>query len=65
MYKYNKTDTFIKNDTYKQVAFCLQKIATAAKENTNWMSVVIEVVENYYTIGKIADMLRNVFGEYQ
>jgi len=47
------------------VAFCLQKIATAAKENTNLMPVVIEAVENYCTIGEIADVLRNVFGEYQ
>jgi methylmalonyl-CoA mutase N-terminal domain/subunit len=29
------------------------------------MPVVIEAVENYCAIGEIADVLRNLFGEYQ
>jgi methylmalonyl-CoA mutase N-terminal domain/subunit len=44
---------------------CLKKIALAAKEGTNLMPPVIEAVENYCTLGEIADVLRKVFGEYR
>lgn len=44
---------------------CLEKIALAAKEGTNLMPPVIEAVENYCTLGEIADVLRKVFGEYK
>lgn len=44
---------------------CLEKIALAAKEGTNLMPPVIEAVENYCTLGEIADVLRKVFGEYR
>jgi methylmalonyl-CoA mutase N-terminal domain/subunit len=47
------------------VARCLQQIDRAAKDGTNLMPVVIEAVENYCTLGEIADVLRKVFGEYK
>jgi methylmalonyl-CoA mutase N-terminal domain/subunit len=43
----------------------LFKIETAAKEGTNLMPAVIEAVENFCTLGEIADTLRKVFGEYK
>ena len=43
----------------------LQKIDAAAKDGTNLMPLVIEAVENYGTLGEIADTLRKVFGEYK
>ncbi|HEY6976855.1 MAG TPA: methylmalonyl-CoA mutase family protein [Chitinophagaceae bacterium] len=53
-----------KRDKEKAEA-CLQKINTAAHEGTNLMPLVIEAVENYCTLGEIADSLRKVFGEYK
>jgi len=53
-----------KRDSSK-VTFCLEQIATAAKENSNLMPHVIDAVENYCTLGEIADELRKVFGEYK
>jgi len=44
---------------------CLHHIEAAAKENTNLMPVVIEAMENHCTLGEVADVLRNVYGEYQ
>ncbi|MES2003374.1 MAG: methylmalonyl-CoA mutase family protein [Bacteroidota bacterium] len=53
-----------KRETHK-AENCLANIATAAKEGKNLMPFVIEAVENYCTLGEIADALRNVFGEYR
>jgi methylmalonyl-CoA mutase N-terminal domain/subunit len=53
-----------KRDNHK-AAICLQAIENAAKNGNNIMPVVIEAVENYCTLGEIADSLRNVFGEYK
>src|SRR5690349_3402809 len=50
------------NQTAQQ---CLLKIETAAKEGNNLMPVVVEAVENFCTLGEIAGVLRNVFGEYR
>jgi len=44
---------------------CLQNISTAAKENSNLLPRVIGAVENFCTLGEIADELRKVFGEYK
>lgn len=44
---------------------CLRQIETAARNGQNLMPPVIEAVEAYCTLGEIADVLRNVFGEYQ
>jgi methylmalonyl-CoA mutase, N-terminal domain len=53
-----------KRDNQK-VAQCLLQIKNAAIGNTNLMPPVIEAVENYCTLGEIADELRQVFGEYK
>ncbi len=44
---------------------CLEQISSAAKDGTNLMPHVISAVENFCTLGEIADELRNVFGEYR
>jgi methylmalonyl-CoA mutase N-terminal domain/subunit len=44
---------------------CLNAIKAAAENNTNLMPVVIAAVENYCTLGEIADELRKVFGEFK
>ena len=49
----------------KKVAQCLQQINDAAIDNTNLMPIVITAVENYCTLGEIADELRKVFGEHK
>lgn len=47
------------------VAECLNAITKAANGSDNLMPLVINAVENYCTLGEIADTLRNVFGEYK
>jgi methylmalonyl-CoA mutase N-terminal domain/subunit len=53
-----------KRDNNK-VAESLQQINQAAVNNNNMMPVVLEAVENYCTLGEIADELRKVFGEFK
>ena len=48
-----------------RTAQCLEAVRRAATDGTNLMPPVIEAVENYCTLGEIADELRGVFGEYQ
>lgn len=43
----------------------INTIRLAAIENKNIMPSVIDAVENYCTLGEIADTLRSVYGEYQ
>lgn len=43
----------------------LLNITNAANNGSNLMPFVITAVENYCTLGEIADTLRNVFGEYK
>jgi len=43
----------------------LQDLNDCANDGRNIMPVVIEAVENYCTLGEIADTLREVFGEYK
>jgi methylmalonyl-CoA mutase N-terminal domain/subunit len=43
----------------------LSKLATVAKSTENLMPTVLECVENYCTLGEIADVLRNEFEEYR
>jgi methylmalonyl-CoA mutase, N-terminal domain len=50
------------NDTATK---CLQAISNAAKGSENLMPLVVTAVENYCTLGEIADELRIVFGEYK
>ncbi len=44
---------------------CLQTLHNKAVSNENIMPAVIDAVENYCTLGEIADELRKVFGEYK
>ena len=47
------------------VSICLNKLKNAASTHENIMPIVIEAVENFCTLGEIADTLRTVFGEYK
>lgn len=49
----------------KKVDQCLLTISNAALSSSNLMPAVIDAVENYCTLGEIADELRKVFGEYK
>jgi len=44
---------------------CLTKLKSTCKSNENIMPVVMECVEQYCTLGEIADVLRGEFGEYR
>ncbi|MBY0245707.1 MAG: methylmalonyl-CoA mutase [Sphingobacteriaceae bacterium] len=46
------------------VAIALTNLSNAAKGNDNIMPYILTAVECYATLGEIADVLRNVFGEY-
>jgi methylmalonyl-CoA mutase N-terminal domain/subunit len=46
-------------------ASCLEKIRQHAVEGINLMPAVVEAVENHCTLGEIADVLREVFGEHR
>lgn len=43
----------------------LQQIKEASISDKNILPFVIEAVENYCTLGEIADTLRGIYGEYQ
>ncbi|MES2616866.1 MAG: methylmalonyl-CoA mutase family protein [Bacteroidota bacterium] len=43
----------------------LNELKQAAIDNSNVMPFIISSVESYATLGEIADVLRNVFGEYK
>jgi methylmalonyl-CoA mutase N-terminal domain/subunit len=47
------------------VATSLAKLEAAANGTENLMPHIIEAVENYATLGEIADTMRKVFGEYK
>lgn len=49
----------------EKVKACLQHLDAAAKDGSNLMAFVVKAVEQYCTLGEIADCLRNVFGEYK
>jgi methylmalonyl-CoA mutase N-terminal domain/subunit len=49
----------------EQAARCLASVHQKAVDGENLMPAVIEAVENYCTLGEIADVLRSVFGEYR
>ena len=49
----------------EKVQSLLQQISATAKTDENLMPIVLEAVENYCTLGEIADALRDVFGEYK
>ena len=58
--------TILKNKRdANKVATCLAAIKEAAIGTENLMPPVVEAVENYCTLGEIADTLRTVYGEFQ
>lgn len=48
----------------QEVALRLAALNNAAKGNENLMPFILAAVEEYATLGEIADVLREVFGEY-
>lgn len=46
------------------VKIALENLSAAAKTNENLMPFILTAVEEYATLGEIADCMRNVFGEY-
>ena len=44
---------------------CLEQIRSKAKDGENIMPAVVEAVEQYCTLGEIADVLRKLYGEYK
>lgn len=60
----NKIKLLKEKRNQKKVELCLAAIKNAALQNTNLMPVVIDAVENFCTLGEIADTLRVTFGEY-
>ena len=61
----NKLKSLKAKRDHQQVALCLRQINEAALGNTNLMPLVVAAVENYCTLGEIADELRKVFGEHK
>jgi methylmalonyl-CoA mutase N-terminal domain/subunit len=49
----------------EQVMRCLESIRQKATLGENMMPAVVDAVENYCTLGEIADELRKLFGEYK
>ncbi|MFM6984471.1 MAG: methylmalonyl-CoA mutase family protein, partial [Chitinophagaceae bacterium] len=49
----------------EQVNENLRLLSEAAAGSDNLMPYIIACVESYATLGEIADVLRNVFGEYK
>lgn len=49
----------------EKVKECLKNIKEASRDEKNIIPFVIEAVENYATLGEIADSLREIYGEYQ
>jgi methylmalonyl-CoA mutase N-terminal domain/subunit len=43
----------------------LNQLKEAATNGNNVMPIIVEAVENYATLGEIADTFRGVFGEYR
>lgn len=61
----NKLSELKRKRDNAQVDKCLQAVNDAANSDENIMPAVLEAVENYCTLGEIADELRGVFGEYR
>jgi methylmalonyl-CoA mutase N-terminal domain/subunit len=53
------------NRDHAKVDQLLQSLNDMAHGNENIMPTVLEAIENYCTLGEIADTLREVFGEYK
>lgn len=60
--KLNQLKSERDNEKVKQLLVTLEQ---HAKDGTNLMPAIIESVEAYASLGEIADVLRNTFGEYR
>jgi methylmalonyl-CoA mutase N-terminal domain/subunit len=60
-----KLDSLKKRRDPARVDSILQDLNDKASAGENIMPVVIEAVENFCTLGEIADTLREIFGEYK
>src|SRR5690606_22756557 len=60
-----KINALKKERNNQLVEQCLNELSEAAKGTSNLMPPIIRCVEAYATLGEIADVLRNVFGEYK
>ena len=49
----------------EKAAACLKQIHAVAISGENLMPAVVDAVENYCTLGEIADELRKIFGEFK
>jgi len=54
-----------KNRDNVKVQKALSELETAARGTGNLMPHILQAVENYTTLGEIADKMRKVFGEYK
>ncbi len=53
------------NRDQEKVTACIAALSEAASGSDNIMPFVLDAVENYCTLGEIADCLREVFGEHK
>jgi methylmalonyl-CoA mutase N-terminal domain/subunit len=59
-----KLDLLKKERDNDAVKTALSNLGAAAKSDQNLMPFILKAVENYATLGEIADVMRDVFGEY-
>jgi methylmalonyl-CoA mutase N-terminal domain/subunit len=64
MLQTNKINALKASRDNQKVAETLARLENAAKGTENLMPIIIEAVEEYATLGEIANTLRKVFGEY-
>ena len=61
----NKLKKMKKLRDVDKVNSALAALEASARGNDNTMPYLIEAVESYATLGEIANIFRNVFGEYK
>lgn len=61
----DKLISFRERRDNEKVKTCLQHLKTAAEGTENILPFVVEAAENNCTLGEIADVLREVFGEHK
>jgi methylmalonyl-CoA mutase N-terminal domain/subunit len=60
-----KLEELMRKRDHAKVDNLLQALNDTAAGDGNLMPIVIECVENYVTLGEIADTLREIYGEYR
>ena len=61
----SRLQTLRKGRDSTRVEAALEKIRQSARGSSNLMPVIIAAVEAYATVGEMADVLRDVFGEHK